>query len=121
MRALSIALLSLAGCASTSKTIGPAVDASVVFAPRDGGDGVDGRVRCEAAGNESVGCSISHEGSRPLTVCFHAEIDCANGSHANAESCREIPPGTELRTLHAAEGCDRPVAGRVTAAWVVEH
>jgi len=113
-------LAGYAGCARPSPK-GPPVDATVVFAPRDGGDGIDGRVRCEAAGAQGVACAISHEGDRTLTVCFHAELDCANGTHTNAESCRETPPGVEIRTLHAADGCDRPTAGRVTAAWVVAH
>lgn len=131
MRA-GIALLAIAAasCAKPEPK-GPPVDAEVVFAPRGGGDeGVEGRVHCEPeagsvgdkpGGASIVGCSASHQGDRTLTVCFHAEIDCRNGAHVNAESCREIPPGSEIRTLHAADGCDRAVGGRVTAAWVVQH
>lgn len=120
MRALVLFAV-LVGCARTPTAKGPPVDANVVFAPRDGGEGIEGRVRCEPASGGTIGCSIAHEGDRTMTLCFHAEIDCGNGAHANAESCREVPPGTEIRTLHGAEGCDRPVSGRVTAAWIVEH
>ncbi len=118
MRTLLVFIV-FAGCTRPSPK-GPPVDAEVVFAPRGGGEGIEGRVRCEAAGAETAACSISHEGTQVLTVCFHAELQCENGAHANAESCREIAPGTEIRTLHAAEGCNRLVSGRVTAAWVVE-
>ncbi|MBI2392929.1 MAG: hypothetical protein HYV09_25310 [Deltaproteobacteria bacterium] len=118
---LAFALVSLlCACASTTAPKGPAVDASIVFAPKGGGDGVGGRVRCEATPGGGVACSISHEGDRPLTVCFHAELTCQNGERASAESCRETGPGVEIRTLHAVEGCDRAVSGRVTAAWIVE-
>lgn len=117
---LCLSSLASSSCVPATRAKGPPLDTAVVFAPRGGGEGVDGRVRCEAAGPETLGCSISQDGDRPLTVCFHAEFDCANGSHANAESCRDVAPGTEVRTLHSAEGCDQAVSGRVTAAWAVE-
>lgn len=119
MRAL-LAIVLVMGCASRSTP--RTVDASVVFAKRGGGDeSVDGRVHCVSTKPDEVACALSHEGDRSFTVCFHVEIVCKNGNRATAESCRETAPGTEVRTLHSAEGCDAIDVGRVTDAWIINR
>lgn len=122
MRAAALVPLGalLAGCAS-----GPAapraVDASVVFATRGAGEAleVEGRIHCAMSRPNELTCALSHEGERSVTVCFHVEVTCRNGNRTSAESCRQTAPGTEIRTLHAADGCDAVDTGRVTDAWIV--
>jgi hypothetical protein len=119
MRPLLAAVL-LVSCARS--TAPRTVDASVVFAKRGGGgDLIDGRIHCESTKADEVACSLSHEGDASVTVCFHVELTCRNGSRASAESCRMTAPGTEVRTLHAAEGCDAIEDGRVTDAWTIDR
>lgn len=118
---LRAALVLLLGCAAPRAT---SIDASVVFAPRMGGDkqeSVDGHVRCKMARATEITCALSHEGAQTLQVCFHAEVDCSNGGSATAEACRDTPAGGEILTYHAADGCDAIRAGRVTDAWVIAH
>ena len=116
-----VALALLVGCATPR---GGTVDAAVVFAPKMGSSGegpVDGHVRCRMARATEITCALSHEGAQSLQVCFHAEIECSNGTTASAEACRDTPPGAEILTYHAADGCEGMRGGRVTDAWVIAH
>lgn len=97
------------------------VDASVVFANKLTNEGVEGRIHCGSTRPNEIACSVSQQGEVSVTVCFHVEITCQNGNRTTAESCRETAPGTEVRTLHSAEGCDAIDAGRVTDAWIVKQ
>jgi hypothetical protein len=119
VRALLVAVVVLG---RTSKSSAPrTVDASVVFASKAGDESVEGRIHCAATRPDEIACSLSHEGDRSLTICFHVEITCMNGNRANAESCRDTAPGTEVRTLHTADACDAIDVGRVTDAWIVKQ
>ena len=116
---LALVVAVIIGCTSSK---GPrTVDASVVFANRANGESVDGRIHCASTRPDEIACSLSHEGEVSVTVCFHVEITCRNGNRASAESCRETAPGTEVRTLHSAEGCDAIDEGRITDAWIVKQ
>lgn len=117
MRALVAAML--VGCATTPR---PAVvDASVVFAPRAGGEPVDGHVRCAMSRANEITCALSHEGATTLQVCFHADVQCSNGAAASAEACRDTAPGSQVQTYHQVEGCDALASGTVTNAWIIER
>lgn len=116
---MKIALAALLlGCATPRAST---IDAAVVFAPKTTGEAVDGHVRCAVTQTNEMTCRLSHEGNASLEVCFHAEVECMNGGRVSGEACRATPPGAEIVTVHAVDGCDAMKSGRVTEAWIIDR
>jgi hypothetical protein len=113
MKRLWLAVL-LCSCSS-----GALVDAS---APVSGAEpAVAAHVVCRPRGKRSVACAISHDAAGRCAVCWVLRLECANGRSMTAETCDDIPPGTELDHVlddfRGRANCDAIESGALTAAW----